>query len=139
MRRRLDHLLVLSTTLVLVFIGLTCQAQTIRSQRGLKSLEGMTGVITNIGGTRVTISVEETGETLTLHVRDASDLRIGDFVKMEAGRPVKTDPPVKSDTPSLPPGQADVPKAEEPPSAAQAPKPQPEALESAKPSPNAQK
>jgi hypothetical protein len=130
MCKRRDHLLVLSTTLVLLFIALVCEAQTIRSQRKLNLLDEMTGVITNIGDTRVTISFQETAETLTLHVRDASGLKVGDTVRMEGGRPVKIDLPVKMDVPvkpdtsAEPPKQASPQKVEESPPVVPAPQPQ---------------
>ena len=136
-----NHLLVLSTTLALLCIAFVCDAQTIRSQRKLGLLDGMSGVVTSIGGTRVTIAFEETGENLTVHVRDASDLEVGDTVKMEAGRPVKLDMPVKVDTPAEPPKQAGAQKVEEPPPTPAKPAPHSQAgtPEPSKPNPNAQK
>ena len=81
---------VVLATLVLVLISTVCASQTIRTQRKLGLLDGMTGVITNIGGTRVTIAFEGDGqESSTIHVKDATGLNVGDTVKMEDGRPVK--------------------------------------------------
>jgi len=92
--------------LVLVLISTVCASQTIRTQRKLGLLDGMTGVITNIGGTRVTIAFEGDGqESLTIHAKDATGLKVGDTVKMEGGRPVKV---------SAQPDQPAPPTVEEP-------------------------
>jgi len=135
MCKRRDYLLAVSTTLVFLFIAFVCDAQTIRSQRKLNLLDGRTGVITDIGDTRVTISFQDPSESLTVHVRDASDLKVGDFVKMEGGRPVKMDAPAE------PPKPAGTQKVEESPPAPEkaAPPPQPGPSEASKPGPDAKK
>ena len=139
MRRRREYLLALSVTVTLLLIAFVCEAQTIRSQRKFGLVEGMTGVITNIGGTRVTISSQETDETFTVHMREVGDLKVGDTVRMEGGRPVKYDAPVKAETPVEPPRQVDAQKVEEPPPATPAPQAPPGPSEPPKPGPNAQK
>jgi hypothetical protein len=80
----------MAIALALVLISTVCTAQTIRSQRKLGLLEGTTGVITNIGGTRVTVLPEEgQGESVTIHLKDATGLRVGDTVRMQGGTLVK--------------------------------------------------
>jgi hypothetical protein len=97
---------VVLAALVLVLISTVCASQTIRSQRKLGLLDGMTGVITTIAGTRVTIAFEGDGqESSTIHVKDATGLNVGDTVKMEGGRPVKV---------SAQPDQPAPPTVEEP-------------------------
>lgn len=139
MHKSRGYLPVLSTLIVLLFIAFVCDAQTIRSRMKFEQVEGITGVITNIGGTRVTISSQETDESFTVHVRDAGDLKVGDTVRMEGGRPVKVETPVKTDAPPEPPKQVEIQKTGEAQPATPAPEPQSEPQEPPKPGPNAQK
>jgi len=83
---------VVAVALALALISTVCaaQTQTIRSQRKLQLLDGMTGVITYITGTRVTVAPEDQpGESVTVHQKDASGLKVGDTVRMEGGTLVK--------------------------------------------------
>jgi len=81
---------VVTVSLALALIATVCAAQTIRSQRKFGLLEGMTGVVTQIGGTRVTVSPEDgRSESVTIHLKDASGLKVGDTVRMEGGTLVK--------------------------------------------------
>lgn len=100
---------VVAAALALALISTVCaaQTQTIRTQRKLQLLEGMTGVITYIAGTRVTVAPEDQpGESVTIHLKDASGLKVGDTVRMEDNALVKV---------SARPDQPAQPSVEEPP------------------------
>ncbi len=104
MSRGTSYLKVVTVTLMFILISTLCAAGTIRTQRKLGLLEGMTGVITNIAGTRVTVAPDEwEGDTVTLHQKDASGLKVGDTVMMQSGILVKIDPqPPQPDKPAQP-------------------------------------